>query len=205
MSQEKVSTSNSTITTLSAGSVFTGTSEDIHYYHSIVINVQSDRNSSDNGLSFEFSTDRENWDTKTTQSYLAKVNRTFHIEIKARFFRIVYTNGTVDQGLFRLQTIFTYSEIGSTSKNLMSDTYVSDQVQGTVIAAVRNDPIKALTTDDNQFTPLQVNKRGELYIDTTDLTSIKTLLEEILVQLKISNLHNEVVTDNEFKEEDIDE
>jgi hypothetical protein len=101
-----LSTDNVTVSTLGSNAVYTGTGEEVIDYSSLVLNIISDQNSATNGLSVEFSSDNTNWDKKETYTLVAGVGYAIECTIKARYFRVVYTNGSVSQGSFRLQTIF---------------------------------------------------------------------------------------------------
>lgn len=100
-----VSTSNSSTTPLGISGVFTGTGEEIKNYAAVTVNVFADVASATNGLSFQWSSDNTNWDHVETYDVPAGVGRAFNITIRARYFRVVYTNGGTGQTTFRLQTI----------------------------------------------------------------------------------------------------
>lgn len=107
----KIDTNNSTSTPLTANSVFTGTSTDILNYASGVINLTTDRDSAVNGFAYQYSSDNTNWDIIKANSITISnpgtaFDFTFPLAIKARYFRIVYTNGPTTQGVFRLQILF---------------------------------------------------------------------------------------------------
>lgn len=102
-----VSTANSSTATLTANSVFTGTSEDISGVAQINVNVFSDQASAANGLQVQFSSDGTNWDMSLSESVSAATGASFSFAPRAKFYRLVYTNGGTNQTSFRLQTIFT--------------------------------------------------------------------------------------------------
>lgn len=102
----QTSTSNSSSSTLTANSVFTGTSEIVQQYSSVTVYVYSDVDSAPSGLKIQFSSDGTNWDITKTFSFLTSYTYfQKSVEVFAKYFRIIYTNGTVDQSSFRLQTI----------------------------------------------------------------------------------------------------
>ncbi len=107
-----VSTNNSSTSTLTSGSVFTGTSDDVTHYSSVSVSWTSDVASADPvGLSMQFSTDNSNWDTKipvhSHENALQAAHGGEHRRaITTKYFRIVYTNGSTNQANFRLQTIY---------------------------------------------------------------------------------------------------
>lgn len=102
----KISGENSTTTPLTAGSTFTGTSEDVSSYKSISINVKSDADSSDSGLKVQFSPDEVNWDFQTVYKIFSNIATTETYLVRARYCRVIYINGSVDQTFLRLQTVF---------------------------------------------------------------------------------------------------
>ena len=100
-----IDSTNSTISNLGNGGVFTGTSTDTLNYASGTVSIFTDQNSATNGLSIEYSTDGTNWDHAHSYSVMANESRGIPFDAtEARYMRIVYTNGTTPQGAFRLQT-----------------------------------------------------------------------------------------------------
>lgn len=109
-----VSTANSSTATLTSGSTFTGTSEDISKYAEIRINVISDVASATNGLSMQQSSDGTNWDHIDAYTVAAATGKEFGVPVYGKHFRIVYTNGGTNQASFRLQAVYhTYATTGS--------------------------------------------------------------------------------------------
>jgi len=96
---------NSSTTPLLPGGVFTGASDYVVIYKSIVINASSDRSSASGGLSIQFSTDNINWDFVYTYNVVAGTPFAVTLQVIAPYVRVVYTNGTVGQLTFRLQTV----------------------------------------------------------------------------------------------------
>lgn len=101
-----LSTVNSTTTPLGIGGVFTGTAEDVLNYSVTNISIISDKASATDGLSLQWSQDGTNWYEKVTVTILAGIVWSREFGVRARYFRIVYTNGVAAQTYFRLQTIF---------------------------------------------------------------------------------------------------
>lgn len=100
-----ISLLNSTTATLTSGSVFTGTSEDVSNFSEIRISVIASHASATDGLSIQQSSDNTNWDITDTYTIPATTGKTFAVPRQARYFRVVYTNGGTGQSSFRLQTI----------------------------------------------------------------------------------------------------
>lgn len=111
-----VSTANSTTATLGIGAAFTGTSEEVKDFGSIVIAVFADQVSATDGLSIQQSSNGTNWDIVDTYTISANTGKTIQVQPAARFFRIVYTNGGTGQGAFRLQTIYHPQYVKPTSQ-----------------------------------------------------------------------------------------
>ncbi|MEK0326888.1 MAG: hypothetical protein QQN63_14420, partial [Nitrosopumilus sp.] len=101
-----VSSGNSSTATLSGGAVFTGTGEDVSNYASVSILYKSDVAAAASGLSIQFSQDNTNWDVQLVGDLGAKTFQVHSLKPAAKFFRVVYTNGSAAQSLFRLQCIF---------------------------------------------------------------------------------------------------
>lgn len=95
-------TDNSTTTPLGIGGVFTGGTHDVSSFTSITIFSYSDQAGT---LQVEWSTDGTNWDSIV--SYSIAVGQHDHLTFsrRARYFRLIWTNGAVGQATFRLQTI----------------------------------------------------------------------------------------------------
>lgn len=124
-----IDTNNSTTSTLLANATFTGTSSQVVLYSQITVNVSSNVSSALNGLSLQFSSDGVNWDSQVNYTF-APNNTVRTTPVLAKFFRIVYTNGTTNQTSFRLQTLLHPSKnlIGqSTMSNSSSVVIASDQ------------------------------------------------------------------------------
>ncbi len=100
-----VSTTNSTTATLAFDAIFTGTGEDVIDFGSITLIARADVDSGTNGLSIQFSPDNTNWDYTETYSVTGGTTRTVIITPRARYYRVVYTNGGQGQTSFRLQSI----------------------------------------------------------------------------------------------------
>lgn len=198
-----VSGNNSSSSTLSANAIFTGTADDVTNFASIIINVLADVPSDKSGLSLQFSSDSSNWDIKMEHDMIANEEKVFELIPEAKYFRVVYTNGTINQGIFRIQTLY-HSAKGVSNSNLLGvDTYVNKSMRGNMIGGVRKNDMASLVDKDEELAPIQINSMGELKTDTTELRKIRNILEDILVQLKISNMHNQIMTDEYFTEDEV--
>ena len=96
---------NSTTTPLGISGVFTGTATEVLGGSTIAVSVTSDVASATDGLEVQQSTDSTNWDFCDEYTINAGSAKNFSINPHARYYRIVYTNGTVAQTFFRLQAV----------------------------------------------------------------------------------------------------
>lgn len=155
-----VSTSNSTAAPLGANGVWTGTGELVADFASIVVYVDSNVASAANGLSIQFSSDNTNWNESKNYSYAASTGAHSYPEFpRAKYFRIVYTNGASAQAYFRLQTIHHYTAV--TPKHTTLGTSLSqDEVAVLVRSLITGeDPFSAGT-----YRNLKVNSNGQLLV-----------------------------------------
>ena len=98
----KVSTENSTTSTLLGGATFTGIAENVVDYATITVFVYTNVSGS---LSIQFSIDGTNWDHQQVQAISAGVQAEFSVEVIAKYFRLVYTNGGTNQTVLRLTSL----------------------------------------------------------------------------------------------------
>lgn len=120
-----VSTNNSSVATLTSGSVFTGVSDDAREYSEMRVTVIASHASATDGLSIQQSSDNSNWDITDTYTIPATTGKTFVVPRQARYFRVVYTNGGTNQSSFRLQTILNRISSASSSQR-PQDTYSNE-------------------------------------------------------------------------------
>jgi len=105
---QTTNSANSTTSVLGNGGVFTGTSVDVSGYATINVSVFTDQASATNGLSMQQSSDGTNWDVTDTYTVAAQAaggGKTYAVQVSAKYFRVVYTNGATPQTAFRLQTL----------------------------------------------------------------------------------------------------
>jgi hypothetical protein len=102
----KVDENNSTSTPLGIGGVYVGEAIDVSEYSTVTTSLYADASSADEGAQFQFSSDGINWDDtyNFTLNILESNTRRFQFPVTAKFFRIQYTNGSVAQTEFRVQT-----------------------------------------------------------------------------------------------------
>jgi hypothetical protein len=97
-----VSTNNSTSVALGGGATWTGTSEDVVKYSSVVVACKSDVAGS---LYVEFSPDNVNWDSSLPYQVAAGVNEVHRVTVTRQYMRVRYVNGAAAQTYLRLQTL----------------------------------------------------------------------------------------------------
>lgn len=147
-----VDPNNTTTTPLTAGNTFTGTFTNIEGYAVINVVVKTDQMSALNGAVIEYSTDG------TTSGLVRSIKTTilpnpdgvyFSIPPEASYYRIVYTNGLVDQGVFSLESVLKTTISGQSVIPLVSpltDT-TSAQISRSVISGKLLDENLATTID----------------------------------------------------------
>ena len=97
-----VDTGNSTTVALNAAATFTGAGFDVSAYPSVVVAAKTDQAGT---LYIEFSPDNTNWDSSLAFAVAANVNEVHRITVTRRYFRVRFTNGAVNQGYLRLQSL----------------------------------------------------------------------------------------------------
>lgn len=100
-----VDAGNSSTATLTGNSVFTGTGTSSLNYSAISIEIFADQNSAAGGLSIQQSQDNSHYDTVDTFTITANTAFNTVVNLVGQYYKIVYTNGSTNQGAFRLQTV----------------------------------------------------------------------------------------------------
>ena len=120
-----VDSNNSTTTPLLADAVFTGTATDILSYSAICILVYSDVASATTGLHVQFSSNGTDWHGGEDYTITAGSTKFFTPPAQAQYYRVVYTNGAVDQTSFHLHSTLKRNPIKWSSHNI--DDAIKDQ------------------------------------------------------------------------------
>jgi len=126
-----ISTVNSTTTPLNAAAVFTGTSEDVSRFDSVIVAVKTDQ---DGTYSVQFSNDGTNWDSVLTRYFrTAQIEPPHRFTIARKYCRVVFTNTSAsNQTYMRLQTTFgTKQNLNIPSDSTMSQDYDALSVRPT--------------------------------------------------------------------------
>ena len=120
-----IDTNNTTSTPIGVDVVFTGVGTDVSEYNNVTIQLYSDKDSAENGIQFQFSTDNTNWDDCFNFHLVGGESRRFQYPVTAQYFRVVFTNGDEEQTELRIQTILHNSGILTTIHRI-SDSISSD-------------------------------------------------------------------------------
>ncbi len=99
-----LSTNNSSTTILSSGSSFIGTEETVSNYNYIMIYINSNINSSNNGVIVEFANSTGNYFIKREFTYKSTELFNIQIPILGKYFRLTYVNSSSNQTNFTLVT-----------------------------------------------------------------------------------------------------
>lgn len=183
-----VSTNNSSTATLGSGGVFTGTSDNVTDFSSILINVFSDVASAALGLSVQQSSNGTNWDLVDTYTVPAGVGKTYSVAPTARFFRIVYTNGGTIQTAFRLQTIFHYTATKPSTHSL-AETISNQNDAELSISQLR-------ANNGTNLVPLIADATGNLGVlsSVADFTASGTITTQNLVPAGVATAGSAVLS-----------
>ena len=167
-----ISSLNSTSVTLGIGGTFTGTGEDVSSFSTITVAIFSGQASATNGLKLEFSVDNANWDHSDEYTIPANTGKVFSVGVTAQYFRVRYTNGSILQTSFRLQTVFRYFSPKSSSHRVQDSIANDDDVE--IVKAVlagKNDGnfLNVNTTSDGRLMVSQ-----ELVVPGTSTQVVQT-------------------------------
>lgn len=115
-------TNNEPTELLLANGVFKGLATDVSSHSSIGVWITSDVASADKGAVAQFSktgsTDDLDWHDGEAYTIIAGAEKFYTPTIQGKYFRIKYTNGTVDQGTFDIQVVMRSDLIKSSSHNI---------------------------------------------------------------------------------------
>jgi len=142
----QVSVLNSTITALPGAGAFIGGWEDVSDFATISFSLFSDQPSATGGLSTQWSSDGANPDVVDNTDVFAAQGRAFSLSVRARYFRIVYTNGPTPQLVFRLSTVFHKTGTGLISRPLtqnLTDNNYAQTVRAVINAKLPSGSYKA--------------------------------------------------------------
>ena len=163
----RVSSVNSTTSTLTANSTFTGSWEDVLEFSHITIQVIVSHVSATDGLQIQWSSDSSNIDGIDTFTIPANTGKVFTFGPQARYMRIVYTNNSTNQTSFRLHTVLKLHLQKPSTHRINDDLSPEDDAE--IVKAV-------LTAEDNAgiFKNLRSDSAGRLLISSDVTTPIDT-------------------------------
>jgi hypothetical protein len=152
-------TLNSTAVPLGASGVFTGSFVNVLPFSSVSIIVVSDRASAANGLVLQWSTDAINVDDEQRYVYAGSASeqgKFVYAPVRAKFFRVQYTNTSLAQTVFRLQTLLRRQVVQSSLSPAGIDitTEQDSTISNAILVAQRlstPSDLVHLKTDDNAF------------------------------------------------------
>ena len=101
-----ISRDNTTNTALEADAVWTGSWEKAWQFETVMVALKSDVAGT---LTIQFSPDMVNIDSALNYDVAAATNELHRLSVSRAFCRMKYTNGSVAQDYFRLQTIFSHT------------------------------------------------------------------------------------------------
>ena len=156
---------NSTTDILAEDAVFTGTATDTLMYGHVTVGVFADQVSATDGLSIEWSSNGTNWDSDDKFTIPASKGKDFTFGPPRRYVRVVYTNGAVAQGAFRLQTILRVTAQSASSHR------IADSISGQDDAEL----VKAVLTGlapDTSFKNVLVTNAGEMKVSLENINGV---------------------------------
>lgn len=98
-----IDASNSTNTPLGISGVATGTFVDVSSYSNVSIMIFADQPSATGGFVIQYSSDGVNVDDNDMFTIPASNGQQYSFPLPGKYYRIIYTNGSVAQTIFRLQ------------------------------------------------------------------------------------------------------
>ena len=161
---------NSSSNVLLAGVPFVGVGIEVTDFVEVIVSVFSDVASATDGLSIQYSADNIHWDHADEYSIPAGIGKNFSVQRITGYFRIVYTNGAVDQTEFRLTSILNKVR-GKPSSHRLSDDITSEddaELTTTVIKTVGSDPSTFHNVDVQHPLP---NDGDSVYLKDIDVSN----------------------------------
>lgn len=157
-----ICTQNSTNTPLAGNATFTGDWQDTLDYSEVIVSAVSDKTSATDGVVIEWSSHGVTKDEDDVFTLLANAGKTFSFPCNRRYVRIKYTNGTVAQTTFDLQTLLKrYASKGSSHR--LADT-LSQQDDAIVTKSL---VAGKTTAAGGAIVDVKVNPSGALTVEAT--------------------------------------
>ena len=160
----EVDANNSSTSTLTASSVFTGTGVDLLDHQAVAVNISASHDSAVDGMQFQFSSDGTNWDISYIFTYTAADGgRAFQFGIYAKYFRVMFTNGSTGQTHFRCQTLLHHETTLTSIHRLVDDTSPDRS------AEIVKSAIIAQAAGSGNFVPVQATATGNFKISLEEV------------------------------------
>lgn len=157
----KISTINSTVMPLGISGVYTGNWEEVgSLYSSISVYVYSDVDAATDGLEIQFSNDVTTVGETIKYDYLNSQHKTYPMGINAKYFRVVFTNGTIAQTSFRLQTILHNVAPGPYKRPM--ETPISPNDSADIVRAI----ISGYDIETNTYTNVAATSARRMLVST---------------------------------------
>jgi len=195
--ENKISTSNvRASSTLAAGAVYQGTSEEVTKFGRAGISITS-TNRSNGVLTIEVSRDGVTYGGPSRTISDARFTQPHMWNIVEKFFRIKYTNGTLAAEGLTIQVQFSNNADIILGHQL--DETLIDETEAIITRSVL---VGKTTAGVFQNVPLSIQGRliTEPNSDNTD-----SLLRELITELKIQTLHLAEITNQKITEKDVEE
>lgn len=180
--ESRVSTLNSTDVPLLANETFTGQWEEVTDYAAIIAAIKTDAASAQDGAIAQFSDDGTNVIHEAKATIPANLSTYFAFPVVARYFRILYTNGPVDQTDLQAQVTFSFNAVqvplGAVG-SVMDDSDVVAQTKSASFGKVMSGPYTGM------YLPQRVDETGNLYVVATandlDIRPLSSATDSIAV------------------------
>jgi len=201
---------NSTNTLLGSNGIFLGAVwQDTLDYSEIIVSINTNQNSATDGLIIQWSSDGVNVHETDEFTITANVGKTFSFPCNRRYIRVKYTNGSIAQTIFNIETLLKRFGSKGSSHRLKDDLNEQDDaiVTKTLIAGkttgggggivnVKVNPSGALTVDatiSSSALPIGASTSALQTTGNNSLSSIdnklkSTSTKELLVELSGNNI-----------------
>lgn len=161
---------NSSTTPLGANATFTGDWQDTHGFAEVMVSVNSNVGSATDGVVIEWSSDGITKHEDDVYTKLTNTGKTWSFPANRRYVRIKYTNGSVAQSSFNLETTLkVHASKGSSHR--LKDSLVEDDD-----AIVTKSQIVGITTaGGGSLVNVKANPSGALTVESTIANTVTTI------------------------------
>lgn len=153
----QVSESNSSVALLGVDGVFPGVGVETLDYGFIFVTVFSDVASAVDGLTTQISSDGITWRNADSYTIPANAEKTYAFQPNKKYFRVNYTNGGTEQGVFDLHTLFKKTASLDSSHRIQDSISVEDDARLVKSVLSAKNP-------DGTFINIQATNSGNLRI-----------------------------------------